>query len=780
MTKWLLRGAVALLVLLLLVALGAWLALRASLPALDGEHAVRGLSAPATVARDAIGVVTIDAASEADAYRALGWVHAQERYFEMDLMRRSAAGELSELFGPVAIEADKAIRVHRMRARVSAHMEAFTGGRDALLAAYVEGVNTGLNALAVHPWPYLLLGQDPAPWAPADTPLVGMAMYFDLQDEGNERELAWLRVRPHLPDAIAMLLLHDGSAWDAPMEGGIRGPATLPSPDAVDLRALPPGPDVASNVALEPVAIGSNNFAVAGTLTDDGRAVVADDMHLGLRAPNVWFRVRLRYPDPRAPGGRVDVTGFSLAGIPGVIVGSNGHVAWGFTNSYGDWADWQRIPGCDGKPCGEATTHVETIRVAGRDTPETLEVTETAWGPVLHAEPDGSFLALRWLAHLPGALDLGLTGMARAADLDEAMALQAALPAQNLVAGDAGGRIGWRLFGPMPVRADGCDAVGASDPEACPPWPITLEGAPALHYPFAGRAWTANTRVVDDAALQAIGDGGYVLGARGAQIRDALFARESFDEAALLAIQLDDRAVFLTRWWELLREEAAREPSPALSALAEAAAEWDGRASVDSVSYRLVRAWRLAVMERMADGLLAPARATLGADVDMPALPQFEGVAWPLLRKRPAHLLPRAYDSWHALLEDAAVDVRDELAGRGPLAERTWGERNTVRICHPLADALPGVLASRLCMPREPLPGDAHMPRVQGLDEGASERMVVAPGDEAHGIAHMPGGQSGHPLSPFWGAGHEAWAKGEPTPFLPGDAAYTLTLVPEG
>src|SRR5690606_13768337 len=98
------------------------------------------------------------------------------------------------------------------------------------------------------------------------------------------------------------------------------------------------GPAVAAGLAP-----GSNNFAVSGRLTADGRALVADDMHLGLRVPNIWFRARLRYPDPRAPGGRVDVAGFTLPGLPAVVVGSNGHVAWGFTNSYGDYLDWQRL-----------------------------------------------------------------------------------------------------------------------------------------------------------------------------------------------------------------------------------------------------------------------------------------------------------------------------------------------------------------------------------------------------------------------------------------------------
>jgi penicillin amidase len=195
------------------------------------------------------------------------------------------------------------------------------------------------------------------------------------------------------------------------------------------------------------------------------------------------------------------------------------------------------------------------------------------------------------------------------------------------------------------------------------------------------------------------------------------------------------------------------------------------------VSYRIVRQWRRAVHERLADGLTAPAQAAMGKDFAMPSLPQFEGVAWPLVAQRPAHLLPRKYKTWDALFEDAARDVRDNLESEGPLAERTWGEQNTARICHPLVRALP-FAKSLLCMPFEALPGDGAMPRVQSPDMGASERMVVSPGHEADGIIHMPGGQSGHVLSPFWGAGHEDWVQGRPTPFLPGEPEHRMTLRP--
>jgi penicillin amidase len=785
-TGWLLMSLLVVVLVALMVAL--WF-VRGSLAQLDGDRTLPGLSAQVQVQRDALGIATVDAANEADAARALGFLHAQERYFEMDLLRRSAAGELSALFGPIAIERDKVVRVHRLRARADDSLVAIAGDRLPVLEAYRDGVNAGLAALHRKPWPYLLLQAEPEPWTVTDTALAGYAMFFDLQDETNSRELALWRIRDAVPPALYALVAMDGSQWDAPLVGPARGNVALPGPGLLDLRTLPTPEAKADYAVSEPAAPGSNNFAVSGQRTADGRAIVADDMHLGLRAPNIWFRARLRYADARAPGGKVDVSGFTLPGIPAVIVGSNGHVAWGFTNSYGDWLDFYRVDWADqdrtryrvadGQQALRVTS--EWIRVKG-GAPVELKVRETRWGPITAELDDNTSLALRWTAQLPGSLNFGLADLAFAGNLDEGLAAAdlAGIPAQNLVIGDSAGRIGWRLTAQLPERAGQCDATApltVADGCRWNGWLPPTEN-PSLVDPADGVLWTANNRTLDGDALRLVGDAGYANGARARQIRDALLAKDKLTEADLLAIQLDDRALFLARWHQALLDEAARSPSAELKALADAARTWDGRASVDSTSYRVVRGWRLAVIERIQNGLLAPAQVALGDRFVMPDLPQMESVAWPLLQQRPAHLLPRRFESWDALLADAARDVHGSLAAQGPLAQRTWGERNTAAICHPLAGALPALARGWLCMPSDPLPGDGNMPRVQGPAFGASQRMVVSPGREAEGFIHMPGGQSGHLLSPFWGAGHAAWVNGDATPFLPGQAEYRLKLSP--
>jgi penicillin G amidase len=785
------RSLLALLALVLIAMLAGYLLLRGSLPQLDGERELPGLSAPVSMTRDGNGVLTVTAGNDADMARALGFVHAQERYFEMDLLRRSSGGELSELFGKIAVEKDKSARVHRLRARIREHYAEMAGNDAATLQAYADGVNAGLAALKVRPWPYLLLNSQPKPWMPEDSFLIGYAMFFDLQDEANDREFKLWQLRAALPQPMYNLLTQTESGWDAPLFGDSGEMLDIPSADEINLHAFK-APMLAFQHNRLAEAVGSNNFAVAGNLTADGRAIVANDMHLGLRAPNIWYRARLRVGDS-------DINGFTLPGLPAVIVGSNKHVAWGFTNSYGDFADFVAVRWVDANRkqylnAQGITTPVkqfrESIAVKG-EAPVIFDITETEWGPVTRDIDKRLSLALMWVAQRPGAMNFKLNQVAKSRNLDEALlaAESAGIPGQNLLIGDSSGRIAWRLTAKLPNRVGDCDKTAPLDPQAGCGWDGWLAGSenPRLVDPSDDRLWTANNRVVSGQWLELVGNGGYALGARAQQIRDGLEAKDKFTERDLLAIQTDDRALFLERWHKLLGEAAddAGKQS-ALHALYSAGPKWDGKASTSSVSYRMTRGWRLEVSRRIESMLLAPAIARLGEettrpgpngfDYEAPGFTGFEDVAWALIEDQPENLLTSDYASWDDLLEQSAETVRAQLQEKGPLAKRTWGERNTAAICHPLAGALPKFVKSVLCMPADQLPGDGDMPLVASPTFGASERMVVSPGHEAEGIIHMPGGQSGHFLSPFWGAGHEDWVKHNPTPFLPGKTEYTLTL----
>lgn len=780
------RLALILLGILLLAAIAGWLVLRASLPVLEGERRLTGLEGEVTVERDGMGVPTIRAGSRADAARALGFLHGQERFFQMDLLRRQPAGELAELFGSGALESDRALRVHRFRHRAREVVAAATPAQRTILGAYAAGVNAGLEALGTRPFEYMLLRTKPKPWTAEDAVLVVYAMYLDLQDESGRKESSYGVLRETVPPALFSFLTSHGTTWDAPLDGSRVYLPPVPTAAEVDLRGR-------KAARLEPIEaeeephLGSNNFAVDGRVTSDGRAILAGDMHLGIAVPIIWYRASLIVPRPG--GGTRQVTGVTLPGTPLVIAGSNGEVAWAFTNSYGDWSDLIVLDDLGGGRFRTAygfsalETAEETIR--SRDgSEEKVTVESTPWGPVVDRDRHGRRRALRWVAHDPRGVNLELMGMEQARTVDEAMevANRAGMPAQNVLIADRTGRIAWTLAGAIPLRMAESDArlpLDATDPAK--EWIGWVEpGAmPRIADPPGGRLWTANARPVGGEGLRMIGDGGFAIGARAAQIRDRLDQLERAREEDLLSIQLDDRAMYLSRWHQLflsMLSDQAVAGHPARAELREELVRWGERASTGSVGYRVVRAWRARVEREIFEALTAPAKAA-EARFRWQDLAQREHVAWTLASRRPPHLLPPGHESWDAFLLAAGDAVHAELTEKGKLADRTWGERNTSRFRHPLAGAIP-LLGSFLEYPRRQLPGDWDMPRAQDPSNGASQRMVVSPGRESDGIFHMPGGQSGHPLSPHFNDAHEAWATGAATPFLPGATAHTLRLLP--
>jgi len=785
--RWFIASAA---VLIVVIAGASWLALRASLPKLDGETRAAGLGAAVTIERDAAGTPTIKAKTRADLAFATGYAHAQDRFFQMDLMRRAAAGELAELLGPPLIDTDKRFRIHGFRRVARQVIEDASASDLTVLQAYVDGVNAGLRGLDSRPWEYLALGSAPARWQLEDSVLAAFSMYLNLNDSTGEEELAREYLRESMPAELFAFLHPLGTEWDAPIAGGVWRLPPIPSAEVFNMRRPLSSASVArspSKLEVEPAEIvGSNSWAVAST----HGALLANDMHLGLRLPNTWYRARLIVDAPGAAAR--DLIGVTLPGLPLLVVGSNRHVAWGYTNSYGDWTDLVVVEmdplhpsnyliDDDSQPI---VTRHEEIKVRGAAT-VTMDVQTTRWGPIVRRDARNRPLALAWTAHHRGATNLRMLDFEAAQNVDELLraANGAGGPVQNVLAADSGGSIGWSLLGRVPVRA-------GYDPTRPSSWRVSGTGwvgwrepreYPRIIDPANGRLWTANTRTIDAQAwMDFLGDGGHDLGARAAQIRDSLFALPDPTVADLAKIQLDDRALFLVRWRDLLLEllnDNAVSTSPVRAQARDLVQKWSARAQPDDVGYRIVRAFRLRVRKDVFDSFTAAARAE-HPEMRFAPSPQFEAPLWHLVTERPMHLLDPRYPKWEdALLASLDAALEEMQHDCGQLATCTWGRQNRLEIRHPLSSALP-FAARWLDMPEVQMAGDAAMPRVQGRQFGASERLVVSPGREAEGVFQMPGGPVDHPLSPFYGAGHDAWVRGEPQPLLPGPPAHRLQLLP--
>ena len=791
--------------LLGVVAAGAWLAsrVRASLPRLDGDAKLPGAGAAVTIERDALGVPTVRGASRADVARALGWLHAQDRFFQMDLLRRAGAGELAALFGERALPRDRATRLHGFRALAGKVVASLPATQRAVLDAYVAGVNAGLADLGAKPFEYFLLRADPAPWRAEDSALVGYAMMLDLQDSTANHERSLMTLRDVYGADSLDFFAPVTAPGDAALDGTTAPLPSIPGPKVINIRAARTGalptPGVRRAEALaelsfpfaprDPDSIpGSNALALAGAHTAGGGGLLANDMHLGHSVPNIWYRASLE------TGGR-RVTGVTLPGAPVVVAGSNGDVAWGVTVANADTADlvvvetvsaskrFYRAPGRDDYVPIEIRK--ETIEVKGGDSVN-VEYEETIWGPVVGRNDRDRPLALRWIAHDPEAANFALLDLETARTTEEAIAVahRAGVTPVNCVIADRAGEVAWTVAGRLPKRAgyDGRLPVTWTfgdrkwDGHLAPAETPVVRG-PASALP--GRIWSGNQRQAGGDSLTRLGDGGYAPPARARQLRDGLAPLSRATPADLLKVQLDDRALFLGEWRDILF--AALTPdalagSAQRGELRRLVEKWEGRAEPGSVSYRLVAEFRQALRTRVFTPIFAPcAEATPGFSSRRFNL---EPALRALLREKPMHLLESKYARWEDLLLAAADDVVTgiEKSGR-PLASASWGERNRLRMRHPLGTAVP-MLGRWLDFTAVPLAGDNDMPLAQTSGHGASQRLVVAPGREAEGIFHMPGGQSAHPLSPFFRAGHEAWVRGEATPLLPGTTVHRLTLRP--
>jgi penicillin amidase len=773
-------GALAGLVLALAVTAYAFLS--ASLPRRAGDAPLPGLAARVAVALDARAIATVRAESFLDALRAQGYLHAQERFFEMDLLRRSSAGELAELFGERALEADRAQRPFGYRERARELRAALPAEQLAWIGAYTDGVNAGLRDLRARPPEYWLTGAAPRDWAPEDTLLVVLTFYTMLSNN-DAYERAQGVMHEVLPPELYELLTPSTSRFDRPVLGsspndatGGYAPLPIPGPDVVDLRtrrALPRG----GAPRVEPPLSGpaSNSWAVDATRGAERRAIVANDPHLSLRLPNIFYRIELEWPGKA-------LRGVSIPGLPGVLIGASNDVAWSATVSNADQSDWVvvEVDPLDPRryltPDGAEpfTVGAAEIAVAG-DEPVRIETRGTRWGPIVAEDWRGRPLALHatWLE--PQGLDLDIVGLAAATDVASASAILArwAGPSMNWILADSAGKIGWVVNGPLPRRV----GFDGSRPESLADGSRSWQGRRAPPGALGGRdgaLFTANNRTLAKSSADSLSRM-WMRPLRAKRIDDLLMEQRTFGERDFLAMQLDTRA----EGYDVVRDTileivAADEHDPKLKRARELAQHWNGHADVDQPAFRLLHAYYRALLARTLEPLLAPA---IEADASFVyRWPLADETLRRLLDERPAHLLTSEHADWRAFLKHTLQDTLEELE-RGGGIDTVWGEVNVLDVAHPFAGSL-GPLGGRLALPPAALPGSMVSLRVAAPSYGAVLRMAVAPGAPQNGVLELAGGQSGHFLSPQFRDQQSDWVDGAPAPFLAGEPVAFFTLSP--
>ena len=778
---------IALSVALLGVALiGAWL--YRSLPVADGVVELPGVERNVAIALDRFGIPVITAAGRTDAYRALGFMHARDRLFQMDLARRKSSGELAELFGERALAMDRRQRVYQARTAAAAILAALPPDQRVILEAYAEGVNGLMAGSAAWPPEIQALGYRPRPWRPEDSLLVGFGMFQTLTTQEQDERMLSVMQRT-LPRDVLEFLTPDTDDYATPLVGGSgsRRPARpIPLESLAMLAAEPRTNQRHAAITAERPALGSNQWAVSGRKTPDGRAIVANDMHLSLGLPNTWYRADLRYGDAR-------LAGVTLPGLPLVIAGSNGAVAWGFTNVDADVMDLIRIePDRAERDAYRTrsgplrfTARTETIRVRGAK-PVEIALRRTIWGPVLPTPLLGADVALRWTALEPAGVNLGLLDMDRVATLEGAMKVlnRSGIPPQNVVLADRRGRIGWTYAGVFPKRRGYDGSVAENWADGTRRWDgfISPEALPRLVDPPRGFIATANNRTLGRGYPYTIGHN-FSHGYRAYRIAERLAELSSVAEDDLLRLQLDTRSEFFEFYRQLvldLSQGPERLVSGDLADARRSAEAWDGRLDAESRGIALLVRFRRRLVETVFALWL---QRCVAADAGFSyAWRELETPLRALLQQRPASVVPdRLHASWRDFLTAELISTVRQLRADyrvEQLSALTWDRVNDVEVGHPLGKVVP-LLSPLLDMPTVGSSGcSSHCVRVLSGAVGASERFVVSPGHHADALFHMPGGQSGHPLSAHYRDQHRAWLEGQPLPFDAGTAEHRLTLVP--
>ncbi len=789
-----LLGALA--VAAVLLAAAAWLYLRQSLPQVDGELRLAGVVAPVDVLRDQYGIPHIYAASIEDAVFALGLVHAQDRLWQMEMNRRIAAGRLSEVVGAGGLEIDRFLRTLGVRRAAEANLKALDADTLRLLDAYARGVNAFLATDPVLPVEFWLTGARPEPWAPADSAAWVKMMAWEVG--GNWRnEVLRMRLAASVPLARIQEFVAPYPGEPAPeiadlktLYGTLGREGVQLAGDLVRLAEAAPG------VSAE--GLGSNNWVVSGARSVTGKPLLANDPHLGLTAPSVWYFAHLS-----APG--VNLIGATLPGVPALVLGRNDRIAWGFTTTVADVQDLyiEKLDGSGGylTPEGPQPFRVieETIRVKGGE-PEKLAVRVSRHGPVVSdvfrpaqdLAPRGHVIAFAWtaLAEDDRTLQSALK-FARARDWN---AFLEALrdfhsPPQNIVYADVGGNIGFVAAGRVPVRKPDNDLKGLAP---APGWRaqydwtgyVPFEQLPQSFNPGDGMLYTANHKITPPGYRHHISVE-WQSPYRAERIRELLEAIPKHARSSFARIQGDIVSIAMRE--ALPRLAATRPRSEAARGALALLAKWDGSMADGRAEPLIAWAWwreltRMLYADELGDAFRAnwmpranfvqrvlagdPGQARWCDDVRTPALETCE------------ELLALS-------LEAALADLRRRFGEN--MAAWRWGQAHVARHEHRPFGRQPTL--ARLFDIRVPTPGDTYtvnVGRVNLFDDAqpfanrhaASLRAIYDFADLEQSLFIHSGGQSGNVLSPHYAAFTAAWAKGEYIPMV--TARSALEARPHG
>jgi penicillin amidase len=807
------RNLIAAILLIVGVALllGWWI-VRRPLPQVDGSLAIAGLKDAVTIDRGQWGRPWIRAKSLEDAVTAQGYVMAQDRLWQMDLLRRVSAGDLSEIFGGVALRFDEESRTLGMRQAAERAAADASPEIRRLLDAYARGVNENIAQRGKNlPIEFVALGYKPRPWTPADTYLISLYMYRTLTSTWQEKlNRQWIAAKVG-PDRARDLFVED-----SPLDRYI-WTAGSPTPQPVSPKTKASAASAQGTDNEPPFApiweatrsflarfdeqtseiIGSNNFVVSGAHTASGKPLLANDTHLQLSAPALWYVIHLT-----APG--LNVEGFALPGAPLVIIGHNDRIAWGFTNSNVDVEDLYietfdsanpLLYQANGKLLTADVRH-ETMHVRGKPDAN-LDVIVTRHGPIVHRdspEQGGHAYALRWAALEPGGLDFGFPLLGQAQNWHDFIETtrHIAGPGQNTIYADVSGNIGFTIPARIPIRAKGDGALPVPGDSDDFEWQgyIPFEELPRVLNPPEGVFATANARTVGPGYKYYLTDrqaGPY----RTARLYELLSNRTGLTASDCNAIQ-NDVVSLPNRFLAGMLVKAVNAGRPRDSRTPQLIAKlqsWDARATADSVETSFVEYTRHALFRH----LLAP---YLGDEVTKYELwePQsvYNDVWWRdkvflenVLRERPAGWLPGGFASYDELLmtsADEAVAALEKQTGSGEVAAWNWGRLHPLDMVHPLGRA--GALHGIFSVGPYPQSGTVDTVRAMGVGHGPAMRFVADLSNFDQSLMEIPTGESGQYGSRYYRDQFPEWfaGRGIPAPFsAPAETrvrVHTLTLLP--